>query len=504
MGEARALAIRGLALCNDARSVEALCIAQFNELLGDIAGAQMQHLQALGYYQQALNVRTRQSVGDNRVVAHTQIKIGRTLAALNRNAEAETALKSAVAILQKWTPVERELGIALFELTRIYIAEDRPEAVEVARRVVDVYTAVQGPSGPTIPVVKRFLGVALLILANRQLGQGNIAEAEKSLHEGIPLLDSPPPGSQTLFAKSLLELGGIYDLSGRYDKGEPYELRALEYRSKTADPADPLLLQILTALAVHYDRIQKPEKSVNYARRIIVALDQRKQENRSLGLALFLLGRYQRTHSQYSEADATYARALDVIERTVRDDDLLRADVRIDLALLRIDEERYDDAEKQYRAALALGEKYSYRGTSWHSSALAGLAAIYRDIGRYHDAEELFSQAIKIDEAAGPEQIGYLANRLRGLASVFRREARYSDAVATLLRVLSMAIPELDRAEALNSLGLIYTTIGQYEKTKPLLMEALELERKILPANAIFDSRHRNESCRNRSFQWAL
>ena len=484
MQEAQGLAIKGLALCNDAGPVKDPCIAQFNEFLGDIAGAQAQYLEALSYYQQALNARTRQIAGDERALAHIQIKIGRTLVALHRNADAETALKAAVAILEKRTPVERELGVALFELTRIYTPADRAEAVDVARRTVEVYTAVQGPNGESIPVVKRFLGAALLTQADRQIRESKLAEAKLSLLEGIPLFDQPLAGWETVYAKSLLELGVIYERTGQYTEAEPYELRALDYRSKSAEPADPLLVQILTNLAAHYDHLQKPEDSVNYARRVISILDQRKQENQSLGSALVLLGRYQRRRSQYSDADATYARALEVIDRATREDDPLRAEVRGDIALLRIDEERYDDAEQQYRAVLSLMEKYAYRDTSWRSSALAGLATIDRDLGRYHDAEKLFSEAIAIDEAAGPEKTTDLANRLRGLASVLRREGRYSEAAAVLSRVLSMSIPESDRAEALNSLGLVYTTIRQYDKARPLLVEALQLERKTLPANA--------------------
>ena len=236
------------------------CLGLFNELLGDVAVAQTQYSKALEYYQQALGFREQQLAGDDRAIALIQVKIGRTQAALHHDAEAETALKGAVGIFEKRTPPEREFGVALFELTRIYIAADRPEVVDTARRAVDVYTAVQGPNGPTIPIVKRYLGAALLTSADRQIKETKLGGAERSLREGIALFDPPLNGWETLYAKPLVELGTIYDLSGRYGKAEPYELRALEYRAKSAGPADPLLLQILAALAGHYDLNSKTQQ----------------------------------------------------------------------------------------------------------------------------------------------------------------------------------------------------------------------------------------------------
>lgn len=483
-GDAETLASKGLALCTGLDALKGQCLGLFNELLGDVAVAQTQYSKALEYYQQALGFREQQLAGDDRAIALIQVKIGRTQAALHHDAEAETALKGAVGIFEKRTPPEREFGVALFELTRIYIAADRPEAVDTARRAVDVYTAVQGPNGPTIPIVKRYLGAALLTSADRQIKETKLGGAERSLREGIALFDPPLNGWETLYAKSLVELGTIYDLSGRYGEAEPYELRALEYRAKSAGPADPLLLQILAALAGHYDLIQKPSNSTNYANRIISALDQSKLESPTLVSALLWLGRAQIRQNHYPEADITYARALDVVDRLTKEDDPLRASVLIDVASLRIDEERYDEAETQYQAALALAKKYSYRDTSIHSSALAGLATFYRETGRYHETEQLFSEAVQIDEAAGTVNLRNLANGLRGLASVLRREARYSDAEATLLRSLTMPIPEGDRAELLNALGLIYSTMGQYAKAATLLTEALGIEQKTLPNDA--------------------
>src|SRR5256885_1708965 len=74
--DARVLAERGLALCDDAADVKVFCASQFVELLGDIATSQQEHAKALTYYQQALQLRGAPPAMDDRVIGKTQLRIG--------------------------------------------------------------------------------------------------------------------------------------------------------------------------------------------------------------------------------------------------------------------------------------------------------------------------------------------------------------------------------------------------------------------------------------------
>jgi tetratricopeptide (TPR) repeat protein len=271
---AMALAQKGLALCDDAGALARYCIGDFNELLGDAATAQSKYQDALPYYEKSLQARLAQLGPDDRLVGITQYRIGRTQAALHNSDAAEGAFRSAAANFEKRTLVERELGATLFELVKIYIASERfDDAVIAARRALDAYIAVQGPDGKTVAVMRRFLGAALIRVGHREANNQNYADAEKPLREGIDLFNPPLPGWEHLFATDLLVLGEIYQSTGRYADAETYELRALDYYEKSADPADPLLLQILAALASHYDQAQNPDASAVYAQRVISVLD---------------------------------------------------------------------------------------------------------------------------------------------------------------------------------------------------------------------------------------
>ena len=144
--------------------------------------------------------------------------------------------------------------------------------------------------------------------------------------------------------------GKIYQTRGLDADAEAYDLHALDYSSKFAAPTDLLLLKILGSLADRYDKMDRPETSAQYAQRITSALDQAKQETAELGSALIWLGRAEQKLGDYARSDATYGRALDVINRVVPESDPRRVGILIDIGARR----GFSEAEEQYRKALAL------------------------------------------------------------------------------------------------------------------------------------------------------
>ena len=387
LDEASALAKNGIALCEDAGPVRVFCLGQFNKSLGNIAYIQKRYLDALDYYEKSLRVREAGLGHDHLLVARSRLRIGRTDLALRRHDEAEAILKSAIAIFEKLTPVERELGVALNELEKLYMTSGRlDEAVVAGRRALETYTLIEGPDGQLASIGKRNLSAGLLSLGQFKYKQEDYTTAEQALREGIQLFGSPTAGGGSALTAALLTLGKIYDLSSRYAEAEAVELRALEYSERFGGYADPLLPDILSSLAAHFQQAHRPNDAIEYARRAVSVLDERKQENSTLGFTQVWLGRAASDLGKYSEADAAFARAKGVLDRVLREDDPQRASVRIDIAVLQLNHEQFEEAEQEYRAALAMVEKFAYRNSTWHSTILAGLALVCRDTARFHDA----------------------------------------------------------------------------------------------------------------------
>jgi tetratricopeptide (TPR) repeat protein len=484
LDEVATLAEKGLRLCGGAGSVKGYCAGAFHEILGDVALHRAQYPEALQHFQQSLTEREAQEGHEEALIARTHYWIGRARVGLKQPKEAETALKYAIAILEKRTPVDQQLGHALLELERLYVASDRPaEAVAAGRRAVDTYAATDGTNGKFTAAAKEMLGIALATLGCTQFRREEYDSAEVSLREGLPLMGGPPASWEDLFERSHIFLGDLYELKGHYSEAVQIELRALDYSEKVRGPRDPFLPPILARLSLHYFDVQELDKAIAYAQRAISVLDERKQETEALVAALKTLGRAQSKRGRYAEADNAFARAKDVIDRTVPAGDWRQADIRNEIGILRRQQGRYGEAEQEFRAAIALQERFAYRHSFFRSAFLDGLGGVFLDTARYREAEEVVSEALKIEEAATPVRMDTLTKPLTLLASIYRQEARYADAIGLLKRTLAMAVPETDRADALNALGVIYSTIGRPNDAEPLLAEALAIRRKVWPAD---------------------
>jgi tetratricopeptide (TPR) repeat protein len=484
LDEAEPLAKKGLQLCDDAGSVKVFCASQFNESLGDIAYTRQQYPTALAYQEQALKLR-QAGLGDaHPLVSRSLQRMAQVYMALNRMTEAEDFVERAVAGFEK-LPVNSELATALGYLGRVYLDTNRLDsAVMALRRKLTVFEAIGDRQG--ISSAKQDLSNVLSRKAKILVDDKNYREAGPTLVRAIELVDPPPSGAEKTFAVLQAQLGHVYEQQGRHADAEPFMLRALEYRLKAAGPSDSEIPTMLYSLASLYNNLHKPAEATSYGLRAISWFDENRQERPNLGFVLVQVGRAQRQLGKLQDAEVTLVRARDVLDRVLPKTDPMLASVRADIGMLRLDQEQYGEAEQTFKSALQSEQLSKSSNSELRSTILAYLGLIYRDQARYPDAERRLLESIKLEEAAGNERLAILAERLTILASILRRQNRYAEAEAKLLMSLSLEQPTLNRAIALNLLGVVYTNIDQYEKAQSVLQEALAIRTKGLPTNSYY------------------
>jgi tetratricopeptide (TPR) repeat protein len=483
--EAEALANKGLALCDTAPGAKGLCVGQFNDSLGDIAYLQKDYSTSLTFFQKAVEAREGIVDSESALIFASQVRLGRTYLALNRIDEAEPLLKKAIAGLNRATPLSSNLGIALESLRRLYAASGRiDEEVGVQRSELEFHEKAEGGNVQRIQRWRLSLHDALVRQAKSRSARKNEVDAERALLESIKLIDPPPPGAEKYLSVSLEELGILYDRQRRFAEAEPLLLRALEYREKLAGPSDSNLPVALLGLATIYQNWGKRETSLQYALRAVAKFDEAKIQDLKLAVALLKLGQAHNALGQNAEAERSLLRAHDLLDHVVPENEPLRIKVRLDLGALQLSQENYAEAERSFQSALELEQKYPNSNTYWRSETLAWLGAVYRDKARYEEAERVLSEAVKLEEMAGDTRKSLLAPRLSQLGSIYRRQNRYAEAESTYLRALKLEQSDLDRATALNSLGLIYNITARYDLAEPLLKEALDIRTRGLPANS--------------------
>ncbi|WP_159008039.1 tetratricopeptide repeat protein [Bradyrhizobium sp. S69] len=483
--EAEPLAKKGLSLCDEVGDFKVYCVSQFNESLGDIAYARRQYPEALEYQQQALHLRETGLGGGHVLVNRSLQRIGRVYLAQQRIPEAETFFERAVSGYEKLTPPNRELGISLGYLRKIYFDTGRIDmAVAAMRQELQAYQTIGDSEAVAIAGAKANLSSLLARQARSRLDKNDFSAAESALIEAAKLIDPLPAGKEDLFALIQSLFGSVYDKQHRYAEAEPFMLRALEYRSKYAGPNDTQMPTLLSNLALLYDNLSKPVDTAAYAVRAIAWFDENKRETATLGLDLLRLGRAQRQLGQQPDAEAALLRANDVLERLLPESDPQRINAKIEIASLWIDQQKCREAERVLKSALEMEPKLPRPAVGWRSSLLAYLALNYQQEARYADAEQLSLEAVKLEEEAGDERIVSLGQRLTALASIYRRQDRYAEAESALLRSLSLQQPDLERATALNMLGAVYSETDHPEKAEAVLKEALAIRTKTLSADS--------------------
>ncbi|MES2197066.1 MAG: tetratricopeptide repeat protein [Pseudomonadota bacterium] len=487
LSEAEALATKGLLLCHEAGAFRVFCVSQFNETLGDIAYRQAQYSSALAYHQQALYVRENGLNSGHFLISRSLLRVGMTHLALQQMPEAEAFVVRAVSGFGNIVPLNGELGGALGYLRKIYLDTDRvDDAVTVTRRELAVYEALGDKDGQAIANARLTLSVVLSRQATTLIGKNSYSDAEPILIEAIKLIDPPVSGREGTFSALQAQLGHVHERRRRYTEAEPFMLRALEYRLKNALPADAAIPVMLLNLASLYNDLRRPADTITYALRAVAWFDENKPENPILGHVLLRMGIAQAQLGQLSDAETTLLRSRDVLDRLLPKGDPARISVRNDIAALWTGQERYDEAGRELRSALEIEKMLGKPTNGWRATLLSALGMAYRDQGRYREAGELLSEAVKLEEAAGNERSKFVGPKLIELASVLRRENRYAEAEAALMRALALQPSMLDRASALNSLGVIYTATDRYERAETVLQEALAIRTKELPANSFF------------------
>ena len=485
LSDAEIAAKKALLLCDDAGDVKVFCASHFNELLADIAYAQRRYDSALAFQEQALRLREAALPSGHPLINRSLQRAGSASLALNQIAEAEVFFERAVAGLEKSVQAAPELSISLGHLRNIYLNTNRiDKAAAVARRELALLPAVSDTDKQAVLNAKLTLGIILSRQTQSLIDKGSYPEATSILAEAIQLFDPALPGGEKAFSLLQAQLGLVHQRQGRYAEAEPFMLRALEYHLKFAEPADSSIPNILDNLSALYAILQKPAETIAFGSRAISWFDENKQEGLALGHVLVHVGRAQRQLGQLKDAEIALLRALDLLDRTLAKSDPQLVSVRTEIGALWLEQERFREAEQILRSAIEIEPKLARPATGWRSLLLAYLGIVYREQARYADAERLSREAVELEEASGDERTPFVGQRLTLLASIFAKENRHAEAETALLRALALEQPELDRAIALNLLGVVYTSTSQLEKADIVLKEALAIRTRALSATS--------------------
>lgn len=191
---------------------------------------------------------------------------------------------------------------------------------------------------------------------------------------------------------------------------------------------------------------------------------------------------------RFDQAEAHYARALDIAERVLglNDGDTLRT--INNLGVFYTQRGRYDEAELFLERAIEGRQRAFGAEHPQTLTAMNNLATLYGMIGRVADAEPLLLQVLEARErVSGPDHPNTLGV-INNLAFSYSRQGRYAEAEPLYLRVLEASERTLgwDNRNTIisaDNLAILYNRQQRYAEAEPLFLRVQDAATRTLGAN---------------------
>jgi tetratricopeptide (TPR) repeat protein len=187
---------------------------------------------------------------------------------------------------------------------------------------------------------------------------------------------------------------------------------------------------------------------------------------------------------EYSKAEGTFLQALHEAERFGTDDSRVGSTLT-NMGLNYRHEKKSAEAESAFRRALAIIEKTSEDDSQEVAEADFNLASAMVDQGRTAPALPLIQKALNVFESALGGFHQKTGDTLCLLGDAYRSQKSYQEAENPLRRCADIrqangGVSDLDFAEALHSLALVYMSDGKYALAEPRFTLAEKIREKNL------------------------
>jgi CHAT domain-containing protein/lipopolysaccharide biosynthesis regulator YciM len=360
------------------------------------------------------------------------------------------------------TAQDRELQEAqslTAELNRLNAAGKWDEALELAKRALDIRERILGPEHAEV-------AESLHNLAAVYRAKSDYTNAESAFQRALSIREKVLGQEHRETTRSLLALSDVYQAAGAYAKAATSLERALAIQEKILGAEHQDLARTLTNLAIVYNYTGNFVKAEPLHLRSLSILEKTLgPEHPSFATAMHNLANVYASKGDFKKAQPLYQKALAIREKVL---DPQHRDLAFSLSRLAIlyrETGEFAKAESLYLRAQPIFEKAfgpEHRETGFNLNSLAGL---YETAGDLAKAEPLYRRALEIwQKALGGDHVN-VGVASSNLARLYRKTGDYSKAEsfdARALTILETALGPDDPnlADALSDRSLLYRAKG--------------------------------------------
>ena len=377
-----------------------------------------------------------------------------------------------------------EIAALKQEVQKLISEGHYPEAKPILEHILKMQKNILDQNDLTIADTLNILGPEYLM-------QGQNAEAERALKEGLEIgeknqkaahsmSDTGTPDEETTHWSALTRTGRRVDAQSRIITSlnaliELYRIegRNVEVQSLSSTRAKTLQDQLMLLKALAWLSMD-PAAIENIFKEVLDGQAKLLGPNHpDVASTLFDLGYLYRRLFRYSESAKVLERALAIQKKSNGVNKRELAKTLNELGMVFEEQGRYTDAEVLTRTALDTIERNCSSPCTDIGILLSHLGTQYVDEGRYTEAEPVLKQALAIQEKSGVSETANLSKTLYNIALLHRAEGRYSDAVEDLKRILELKVDDTF-GPAEWRLAEVYTAQGRQTDAEKLFRRSIE------------------------------
>ncbi|KLJ08814.1 hypothetical protein EMPG_15753 [Blastomyces silverae] len=287
------------------------------------------------------------------------------------------ALKGAEQAQEKFGRNEADIIETLHNLTVVLQAQGKLEdATQIATRTISLSSKFKGALHPDTLV-------RINICGSLKEKCGKIQEAEVMYRRALSGLEREDVlgmmDPRTL--NCAYSVGMICLRQGKYVEAEKLLRQVLDGRERVLGPDDKLTIATVVNFANCLSKLAQDQGSKN---------DEDEGEKKNQIQEQAQLG-----DNRSSEAETLYHRAIDRLEKALRDGDSETLNVVDNMAIIFKDSERYDEAEKIFQCVLSARERVLDKDDEAIFTGVSRMGRLYTLMGQFDDAEKMFKRVIE-------------------------------------------------------------------------------------------------------------
>jgi len=284
----------------------------------------------------------------------------------------------------------------------------------------------------------------------------------------------------------LSNVGGCFEINGKYKKAERMHQQALELRQKVLGQEHQDTLTSMNDLALvlwyqgKYEEAEQMHRQALELREKVLGQKHQSTLTSMNNLALVL-----RDQGKYEEAEQMHQQVLELKEKVLGQGHPDTLTSMNNLALVLHDQGKYEEAEQMHQQVLELSAKMLGQEHPGTLTSMNNLAGVLRCQGKYEEAEQMHRQVLELmEKVLGQEHPGTLTS-MNNLAAALRYQGKYEEAEQMHRQVLELREKVLgqehpDTLTSMNNLAAALRYQGKYEEAEQMHRQVLELSEKVL------------------------